>query len=741
MNKIFKSQDYSKLSLADLITARDQFHLHLMQKANVVGTAVGLYLIRKTDPYPQKKRPLRTGERSDAGTAPKPARTLGNSEVRNYSWPAVLVFVSKWEHKTQFGGGRRYSPTDFVPEAIYLPDGRTVPICVVEAPLVTSLPTPFDPDNLDSGGEFLQPGDAIIAEVQGEQHVATIGCLLSDGHKTYALTNRHVAGACGEPLYAFRDGQKILVGTSSEKQIGRIPFQRIYENWAGKQVYLNVDVGLVELDNKTQWSPAVRRIGELGPLADIGPHNLSLNAIDCAVQACGSSGGVIEGRIAALFFRYKAVGGFEYIADYLIGSSSEKPLNIQPGNSGMVWSIKSNESDQRPMPLAVQWGGSVFDSDSQKLPFALASNLSTICRLLEVEVVRSWELAGFEYWGPVGHYTVGWLACNQITDPALRKLMLANQKYIGMYYGKNPPNLSVPSNFKQLADVPDTVWKSARGNNEKCTHYADLDYSKNGGPNLDQLTPNVASLKPQTWRDYYDSINWKTVNKRGLLPFRVWQFYKNLVAFVKAKKVDEFVTAAGILAHYVGDACQTLHSSYLTDGDPFRNPDGSPSNKELGLGKGYAGGLHTAYESDMILGKKADLWSGLTSILGNGPHGMTLITGGREAGFATVELMRRTQAMLSPKKMVEVYGDLGRNPPSSVATAALWKKFGAGTQTAIADGCRTLAMIWDSAWKEGGGANISSTKLVARDPNDMSGHYSKPDFLTSVPLDEIAQHL
>ena len=38
--------DFSTLSLLDLVRARDQFHPHLMHKANVVGTAIGRYLIR-----------------------------------------------------------------------------------------------------------------------------------------------------------------------------------------------------------------------------------------------------------------------------------------------------------------------------------------------------------------------------------------------------------------------------------------------------------------------------------------------------------------------------------------------------------------------------------------------------------------------------------------------------------------------------------------------------------------------
>ena len=46
------TSNFRSLSVKDLLSARDQYHYHLINKANVVGTAIGLYLIRDTDPYP-----------------------------------------------------------------------------------------------------------------------------------------------------------------------------------------------------------------------------------------------------------------------------------------------------------------------------------------------------------------------------------------------------------------------------------------------------------------------------------------------------------------------------------------------------------------------------------------------------------------------------------------------------------------------------------------------------------------
>ena len=44
-------RDYMALTLRDLLEARDVYHVHLAHLSNVVGTAVGRYLIRQEDWY------------------------------------------------------------------------------------------------------------------------------------------------------------------------------------------------------------------------------------------------------------------------------------------------------------------------------------------------------------------------------------------------------------------------------------------------------------------------------------------------------------------------------------------------------------------------------------------------------------------------------------------------------------------------------------------------------------------
>ena len=728
---------FSSLSILDLLEARDQFHVHLMHKANVIGTAIGRYLIRKSDPYPGKP----DGTRRARKIAAKSARTLENSEVRDYSWPCVMVFVSEWAPQNDFGGRGKYSPSDFIPKSIYLCK-KVIPVCVVEAPLIATAGPPVDPMKLKYPKTLMSGGYPVHTRVQKIDHIASIGCLVTDGHTVYALTNRHVAGRSKEVLSSILNGKPIDIGVSSEKQLGRLPFEEVYKGWPGENTYVNADVGLIELKDLRQWSSAIYKVGQLGSLEDLDVNNFTTNLIGCPVRAYGCASGRLFGRIAAFFYRYRSVGGFEYVADFLIGSRDEEPLLTRPGDSGTVWVVETNDPTNDLRPLAIQWGGTVFANESNNLPFALATNLSTVCRELDVQIVRSSALASFEYWGERGHYTIGAFAWKQIQDSKLKKLMELNKMRVSNIDADNVERNARFSGFVPLADVPDKAWKGAPGReDENPNHYSDMDYVPDGGKSLFQLTPTAAALNPDTWRKYYKSIGWNAGSHSGLLPFRVWQIYKKMVEFVKAADVESFVAAAGILTHYLGDACQPLHGSMYDDGDPFRKPpDGKPSKEFLHHGKAYGKGVHGAYETAMIDDAIDKLLGELPKALGTG-HEMNLIKSARNAGFATIELIKRSAKRIPPKDIVTEYIAILEHHKKKDASEILWKKFGNGTISVIADGCNTLAMIWESAWVEGGGKNIPQDKLIAISEGRLRELYEDTGFLPSVLLGQIDKHL
>jgi hypothetical protein len=76
MKALFFQQSFESLSLKDLLEARDIFHYQLINKENVSATAIGLYRIRKSDPWPQHSI------HEQALPIDKGKRTLSNSEIR-----------------------------------------------------------------------------------------------------------------------------------------------------------------------------------------------------------------------------------------------------------------------------------------------------------------------------------------------------------------------------------------------------------------------------------------------------------------------------------------------------------------------------------------------------------------------------------------------------------------------------------------------------------------------------------
>ena len=707
-------RDYNLLGLADLLDARDKNHADLMRRKNVVGTAVGFYLIRRTDPWPPAKPPEQRGK-----------RTLANSEVRPYSWPCILVFVDHWQEE----GALPWD--DVVPQALYLDDRRKVPVCVVEAPrLETALPMPRTivfPTNRLGGGLPL------IAEVQGREHFASIGCLVTDGHTTYALTNRHVTGEPGEPVYTKQGGERMRIGQSASTQLTRLLFQEVYPGWAGRHCWVNLDIGLVRIDDVRGWSAQVYQLGTMGEIADLGMDNFSLRLIDCPVRAYGCASGLMQGAIKALFYRYRSLGGFEYVSDFLIGARNEtEEFATHPGDSGTVWMLETDDRGLRP--LAVQWGGQVFTADGARSPvsFALATCLSMTCNRLGLDVIRDWNLGATDYWGEVGHYTIGALACTVDFHglPGLQQLMSVNIDRVGFRVEdlkKTEKVLMSQAHYEYvpLADVADDVWRNTRPSDEN-NHFADMDEKAASGPykgkTLLDLTKDDKNIDAKVWLDFYKGT---PGTNPGALPFRVWQFYDAMVGYASKHDALGFLAAAGCLAHYVGDACQPLHVSRLHHGYP-------PVKKGT-----VAYDVHKVYETTMLNDHAGPLVDGVVAKL-RGQSVKASFTGGQRAAKRVIELMRQTVTALPPGKIVDAYN---AEASPKAREDRLWNDFRAKTIEVMAAGCVCLAEIWASAWAEGSGEKIAKADRGHKSFEELAPFYRDKNFVPSFELAHLGQIL
>src|SRR5262249_50310040 len=158
--------------------------------------------------------------------------------------------------------------------------------------------------------------------------------------------------------------------------------------------------------------------------------------------------------------------------------------------------------------------------------------------------------------GQTGHYDIATLATEAIADPSLKKLMKANLSRIS--FAENSLDAKdiaaaitaakKDHTFVPLADVPDIVWKNlpnkVKGGRddkpaphgstgpEHPTHFADIDEPRGDGKTLRQLCIEdpKRNVMPQVWRDYFTGLGHTTQTSRGLLPFRVWQHFAEMVA-------------------------------------------------------------------------------------------------------------------------------------------------------------------------------------------------------------------
>ena len=770
--------DFSTLSLKDLVEARDLYHFHLMSKANVVGTAVGLYLIRTEEEWPKAR-----GEGLEPQRKLTYPRTFENSEVRDYSWPCILVLIREWVDEDQFGREGRPAPWCAVPKRLYLPDGRAVPVCIVLAPPVPQSDIagrqPIARPQATFGG-----GLALQVEVQHEERFATVGCLMSDGHTTFALTARHACGEPGTPVSARLRGGMTPIGVSSDKQITRKLFSDVYPALPLRQTWLGLDVGLVRLDDVRDWTPNVFGLPKIKPLFDVYEQNLSLRRlIDRPVVAMGAASGLLQGTVKAMFYRYRSVGGFDYVSDFLIAPAKGEE-GAHPGDSGAVWFLQLPASgggeDKRPLlerdlrPVAVEWGAQVFSESAERSTYSVATSLSNICKLLDVELVVEGNDAVVGTWGAVGHYSIGTLAIDQVQNPTLKSFLNANADLMSLTLddlGRAPKEKDlIESGFVALADVPDIVWKNypsphlnrkgddigvAGGRDtqsagmrstgpEHPNHHCDADLPFEGHPSLPEACiADPALINAADWNRYFDAFPAKVdVLHRGILPFRVWQLFERLRDYAKTDPA-RFIAAAGTLAHYVGDASQPLHGSTLSDGVPGEQPDiprdsGSRKDKQGNKLPAFRGeGVHSVYETQMInmAAHKGELFDTVRANLSS-DHGLALVADGRAAAVATLACMRDVAQALPLRRIVDVYEE-SFAPGSASHTQALWNALRKETGEVMARGVQTLAMTWDAAWAAGGG----DADHGRMDPDALRALYQDPTFLRSVTVDDIEQEI
>jgi hypothetical protein len=723
--------DFHALSIKDLLEARDAYHVFMMRKTNVVGTAIGSYRKRK------------------AGVSKEMPKTLANTEIRRgYSWPCVLVFVNEWIKKLQFGkaGKAGKALDDFLPRRLYLPDGREIPVCVILTEWNRSssdtLPGMKFPGNVIGGGY------PVMTVVQGKERWATLGCLVSDGRITYGLTNAHVVGQPGEKLMTILNGNEYEIGVSAQRQANKVFFTDLYPNFPGKHTMVNMDIGLIEFNDINHVTSQVYGLDRVNGLIDINHDTLSLDLIGCPVMGFGCASGLMKGEIIGMFYRYATSGGYDIVSDYLIGPRFDKKQNkLIPfvptnGDSGTLLVTDLPGTAGNMKAIGILWGGQRDISGKNQVPYGLATNLGTICKYLDVELISNWNTGYDRYFGAYAHVVLPSLCPALLKNKKFRKLMENNTQYIS----KNLEETDIgdteglsKAEFVPLADVPDLVWKMMGGKykrgKEGPNHFADMDQpnAKKNGKTLLELCNDHKNIDPDFWMSFYDDIG---VKEKGALPFRIAQVFDDMVRFAASGDRTKFVGAAGILTHYVFDASLMMHISYLHHG----NPDGEMVTK--GDDKvPLAYDVHDEFDNQLVERFSKEIRRDLPGLVkkksaADEPVKTENLKTTKDAAIAAFILMKNAFQLASPADIVSDFESLV-NEPKQDRAEELWKKYGGGLLQAIAEGVVLAARLWEAAWIKGKGSEkIKDTSAVSQ-ASLKKLYQTKEGFLNSVNLKEI----
>jgi len=786
MEKNDRQFNFNNLSVKDLIEARDMFQVHLFNKKNVKATAIGRYLIRLSDID-------KNGKYSPQSIKSK--RTLENSAVIDISWPCILVFVNKWEDDKYLVEN---GVSNLIPKNIFMPDGRVVPVCVVESSKNETAHTPIEMERLRFPTNLMGGGFPLMVRSQGKDYVASVGCLVSDGHKYYALTNKHVVGESGEIVESIIGRQRMRIGVSTGKSIGKVKFSQLYRGWDDDNMMVSCDVGLIEIDDLDRWKADIIGIPEIDEIYDLNTMNLNLeliaehkiknnkklDALNGKIVGYGPMSGLMEGEILALFYRYKTIGGIEYVSDFLIGGKNGSNLNVHHGDSGTLWLLESREGNsekKKYRPIALNWGQHEFfeGKKNNRYAYSLSTCLSNVCRELDVEIVRGWNIDTDFSWGKIGHYTIGNLAIDCIENPNLKRLMINNLENISFRreevtadLGKRD-NPKLPKNpevgFCPLSDVPDIIWKQpkiinsgnkgvpwGRRGDENPNHYADVDAPTKYGKTLLDICDSPSKMTVHIWTQFYMDIDKQKIGlekgkevSRGLICFRIWQIYDYLVKAGMEGNSEKFIFGAGVLSHYIADCGMPLHCSYMADGDPVDNEtirytakrDSSKHKKgDIYLKTINPGqGVHVAFEDYMIDDYIDKILKKLASLLTDKNYKINkeqipVINSGQAAAYHSFRLMKKTHEEILPKSIIEAFKQ-ARDRNVNVSDA-LYEQFGEPTVNCFARTCRYLSAIWDSAWIKGNGdVNLRKRKKV--EERKLIDLYANPTELPSMHLDTI----
>ena len=285
-----------------------------------------------------------------------------------------------------------------------------------------------------------------------------------------------------------------------------------------------------------------------------------------------------------------------------------------------------------------------------------------------------------------------------------------------------------------LANVPDIVWKAidpATVESNSLTHFIDLEYVTDK-PSLATLPRSyeatVAAVRRYCQTDEKDSLcaalgtgDTNAVTKSGTAPLRVQQLQQMMVSALrqagqakdKAAMVDavnEALLVGGVMAHFVGDLAQPMHTSKDYDGYERGN-----------------GGLHGYFESDLVDAQDLELLPRVYKVALPRKDLKTLLSKIPAADLSNENLwslvLAQAEALDSHAKLDALYAldkkfalkrpsssDNGkkRTPALRVDPSSAALPFRAMIEQRLSLGAQVLAHIWVKSYQLAGSPDLSA---------------------------------
>jgi hypothetical protein len=282
-----------------------------------------------------------------------------HTKGRKTDSPSILIFVPKKIREAQL------AEDQVIPKELEIhPDGEDTLYCKTDVvrggkAQVLGDPPPLDKPNREIVEKLRGGGVGLVGGAQiggynyaGRAYVGTIGCAVVDpDERTGLLTNEHVSGPVGRPIYFPEAGRKEIGKTS--KSLNSVPDEVHYDGLVDEEnASIRVDCGVVRLSPEAA-SAAVPGLYEIGGLGEVLPvDRATMDVIGLDVISIGRSRGVQEGRVVAYAYEWRDEEDWSTYTDLLI-------IGVEPGGA---FSFKGDSGKlivtaAGSRPVALLWGG------------------------------------------------------------------------------------------------------------------------------------------------------------------------------------------------------------------------------------------------------------------------------------------------------------------------------------------------------------------------------------------------